>query len=163
MENVNYILGMLVILPLILIIHECGHAFFAKLFGGKVTNITIGYGKKIYSKGILEIKLWYFINGFCSYKDLKTNSKASKIIIILGGIIFNVFSMALVFIPAFILYPSYNIDNTVVLASIFHTFLEFSLMFVVFNSLPIKIFGMNSDGLQLYQLIRYGKSSFYGN
>lgn len=163
MGNVDYILGTLIMLPLILLIHECGHAFFAKLFGGKVTDITIGYGKLIYSKGILNIKSWYFVYGHCFWKDLKTNSKISKILIILGGIIFNVLSMAFVFIPYLILYPKYNIDDTVVFATIFHTFLEYSFSFVVFNLIPfrIPIFRMDNDGLQLYKLIKYGYSNTF--
>ncbi|EQB86791.1 membrane-associated protease RseP (regulator of RpoE activity) [Clostridium punense] len=162
MEYVNNILGFFVMLPIILLIHEFGHVFFVKLFGGKVTNITLGFGKKIISIGILDIRLLYFVSGHFYYENLEKDSKGSRILILLGGLIFNAISMAIVFIPALILYPEYDIYNIPMLATAFQTFLEFSFMFVIFNLLPIRLNNMNTDGLQLYQLIRYGKSSLYG-
>lgn len=46
----------LVILPLVTLIHELGHAFFAKIFGRKVTKISLGlFGKKIFSIGVFEM------------------------------------------------------------------------------------------------------------
>ena len=161
MGNVSFILAITVVIPLIILIHEMGHAFFARIFGGEITNITLGMGKKICTIGILDIRILYLAGGTSSYKNLKKDSKISKILILLGGVIFNIITMALVFVPALILYPKYNIESSLVLSTIFHTFLEFSFMVILFNILPIKMINMNTDGLQLYQLIRYGKSSLY--
>lgn len=41
--------------PIIALIHELGHVFFIKLFGGKIDKLLIGEGKTIIKIGLLEI------------------------------------------------------------------------------------------------------------
>lgn len=155
MENSDFIFGILVILPVILLIHEFGHISFVKFYGGKITNLTLGNGKKILSVGIFDIRIFYFLSGKFTYDNLKVATKTSKAFILLGGLIFNIISIICAYWTAYI----FNIHNNIII----NLFLQYSIIFTILNSLPIKLNKMNTDGKQLYQLLKFGSSSLYDN
>lgn len=150
-------------MPLIFLIHELGHAFFVKIFGGQVTKITLGLlGKRILSVGIFQVNLWYFLGGKAEHRNLKIGNKFARGIILIGGLIFNIVSIILInklgslYNPKFM----YTMVNDL-LFNIMRAFVTYSIIIVIINALPIKLFSMNTDGRQLYQLIRYGNSKLY--
>lgn len=85
-------LGLFILETIIVLIHELGHAFFNFIFGGKTKKIVIGKGKRLFNIGILEIRHWYFYSGQCSMKRPENDSKPLKIIMILGGVLFQLFT-----------------------------------------------------------------------
>ncbi|MAJ23182.1 MAG: RIP metalloprotease RseP [Candidatus Pelagibacter sp. TMED64] len=48
MELMNYLVPFLILLTVVVFIHEYGHYYFAKRYGVKVTDFSIGFGKEIF-------------------------------------------------------------------------------------------------------------------
>jgi hypothetical protein len=55
----KFFLSFFLILPLVTILHQLGHMFFARLFGGKV-NMHIGSGKLLTKIGPLHYNAFIF-------------------------------------------------------------------------------------------------------
>ena len=55
----KFIISFFIILPIVTIIHQFGHFFFAKLFGGSL-DMEIGTGKKLFKVGRLQFNRVYF-------------------------------------------------------------------------------------------------------
>ncbi len=149
-------LGLFIFEPIIVLIHELGHAFFNFIFGGKTKKIVIGKGKRLFSIGILEIRRWYFYSGQCSVKSPENDSKPLTIIMLLGGVLFQLFTgiILLLLVKLGIIEHGNWLD----------VFLSFSFVMAVSAIIPITYpDGMNSDGKQIYQTIRYGTSQLYNN
>ena len=157
------IINFLVILPLIGLIHELGHAFFVKIFGGKVTKIQFGwFGKKICSIGIFEINQGYFLGARITHSDLKLKNKLTVIITLMGGIIFNIVSVVIIDRLAFLYNPHYmNSISYDPVCIYIREFVKISISVIIVNALPVKFFKRNTDGRQIYQMLRYGKSRLF--
>ncbi|WP_050182425.1 site-2 protease family protein [Domibacillus robiginosus] len=138
-----------IVLPLTLLIHSGGHAFFAYLFGGK-TSLTIGRGGKLLKVKNIEIRKFYFIDSACYYDQLRKDRRWKHALIYAGGPIFNIASILIVngLIHANIL-PAHLF---------FYQFVYFSVYLVFFALIPID-YGENnpSDGKAIYDVMRYGK------
>jgi len=110
-----YIFSFLILISIIVFIHELGHFSFARLFGVRVLDFSIGFGKSIKSwetksKTIFNLRLLPFggyvkMNGEeISEKSLSSDSYSSKkyyqkLLITLGGPIFNfILAIAIFFI-----------------------------------------------------------------
>ena len=160
---VYFLGGILIGLPSRLLIHEVGHAFFVKIFGGQIEKIKMGEGKKICSIGLIDIHGWYFVRGSIAFNNIKIKTKISNVLILLGGLIFNFITLELVNYlgklhnPSFMVVMGYGDPISIIL----RTIVEYSILILILNLLPIKLFGMNTDGKQLYQFIKYRKSSLY--
>jgi regulator of sigma E protease len=106
-------INLLIIFLLIIFIHELGHYFAARLFGAKVTDFSIGFGKTIYQFTDKNMTKWKIslipLGGYVKIKGLDNvfqNQKKKeyeldsfrsltlikKIIILLAGSIFNIIS-----------------------------------------------------------------------
>ncbi|MEK9620241.1 MAG: RIP metalloprotease RseP [Flavobacteriales bacterium] len=125
MTFLTYILSFLTLISIIVFIHELGHFFFARLFGVRVLDFSIGFGR--------SIKCWQTKNNttfnlrilpFGGYvkmhgeepidKSLESDSYSSKkyyqkLLITLGGPLFNFF-LALVIFFSINLYGVYKIS-----------------------------------------------------
>ena len=110
-----YIFSFLVLISIIVFIHELGHFSFARLFGVRVLDFSIGFGKSIKSwetksKTVFNLRLLPFggyvkMNGEeISEKSQTSDSYSSKkyyqkLLITLGGPIFNfILAVAIFFI-----------------------------------------------------------------
>ena len=60
---INFVIIGLFIFPFIALIHESGHAFFIKLFGGKIKEFAIGNGETLWKVKAFSIKKAYFAGG----------------------------------------------------------------------------------------------------
>ena len=132
-----------VIGPIIILIHEVGHVFFVKLFGGKTCRIVLGSGKKILSLEKIDIYTLCFTGGICFYEDLKMDNKISQISIALGGIIFNIMAF---FISILLLKHINNLYLT--------HFKNLNLILAIYNMLPLTVKNFDSDGKQLYKTLK---------
>ncbi len=110
-----YIFSFLILISIIVFVHELGHFSFARLFGVRVLDFSIGFGKSIKSwetksKTVFNLRLLPFggyvkMNGEeISVKSQSSDSYSSKkyhqkLLITLGGPIFNfILAIAIFFI-----------------------------------------------------------------
>lgn len=143
----KFFLSFFLILPLVTIIHQVGHLFFAKLLGCHV-DLHIGTGKMLCKIGCFNIRRFYFLDGWCEYKSLnqEDNGKVKRVLIYLGGSIFNVTAIILVngLILQDILKP--NI--------LLYQFVYFSVYYVFFSLFPVQfVNGCPSDGKAVVDII----------
>ncbi|PWA07048.1 hypothetical protein DCC39_16935 [Pueribacillus theae] len=136
-------------LPLTIIIHIAGHAFFAFLFGAK-PKVEIGSGRKLIKVKHVQIRHLYFINASCKYDSIRNEKRWKHALIYAGGSIFNLSSIFVV--------------NGLIHFGIFqkhlffYQFVYFSIYFIFFSLLPIQ-YANNwaSDGKAIYEVLRHGK------
>ena len=46
---ISYIIPFLILISIVVFIHEYGHYYFAKRYGVKVTDFSIGFGRELFS------------------------------------------------------------------------------------------------------------------
>jgi hypothetical protein len=143
----EFFLAFFLVLPLISFLHEFGHVFFAWLMGAKNIKVTIGTGKKLFSTGMIEVRQYYFWYGFCSFDNLKKNTRAGNILIFLGGSIFNAVSVVVLM---------FLVEQEIVEPGLLtYQFTYFSLYYIFFALLPMPYPDGNfSDGLMILNLVR---------
>ena len=148
-DFIGFVWAFLVIYPLVSLVHIGGHAFFARLFGGRFT-VSIGHGKRIFQKGSLCIHRMYFLGSFCDYNKLRWNNRLTHFLVHAGGFLFNLTS---VFLLNFMIVKGYLEPR-----KLFEQFSYFSLWFAAFSLLPVDYGqGKYSDGLSVYYVLRYRK------
>jgi len=143
----KFFLSLFLVLPLVTIIHQSGHLFFAKLFSCKV-DIHIGTGKMLCKIGPFCIRKFYFIDGWCEYKELhhKKNGKVKRILIFLGGSIFNITTIILV--------NSLILQEFLKPSILLYQFVYFSVYYVFFSLFPTQyVNGCPSDGKAVLNII----------
>lgn len=143
----KFFLAFFLVLPVISLVHEAGHVFFAWLMGGKNIKVSIGSGKVLFRIGMLEVRKYYFWYGFCSFDNLKRDKRFANILIFSGGVLFNTVA-ALVVV--------YMINNGQVEPGIVtYQFTYFSLYYIFFALLPMPYpDGNHSDGKLILDLLR---------
>lgn len=145
----TFVWAFFVTLPLTLLIHTAGHAFFARLFGSK-TSLIIGRGSKLFQVKSLEIRKLYFIDSVCQYNELRRERRWKHALIYAGGPIFNLLSILLIngLIHEGILPPHH----------FFYQFVYFSVYLLFFSVLPVD-YGEEkpSDGKAIYDVLKFGK------
>jgi len=142
------IIEMLIIFPLITIIHEIGHVIPVLLYGGKITNIKLGQGKKIINIGCIQINRFYFYGGSFSYKEFEEKNRFREIMIMFSGPLLNLLTGILFF------YIGVMSRNLV----LFYSLIKLSILSFFFNLLPLSFRFGNTDGMQILQLIKFGRS-----
>ncbi len=151
----KFFLAFFLVLPVISILHEGGHIFFAWIMGGKNIRLTVGSGDVIFRAGMLELRRYYFWYGLCSFDNLKRNHRFANILIFAGGSLFNAVSTIAVI---YLINNGYLEPN---LAT--YQFTYFSLYYVFFALLPMEYPGGSySDGKIILDLIR-NKKPFTNN
>lgn len=143
----KFLLAFFLVLPIISILHEAGHVFFAWLMGAKNIRIVVGSGKPIFTRGIVEIRQYYFWYGFCTFDNIERKERLANIIIFSGGALFNLLSTI-----AVILLVEYKVLETGMLT---YQFTYFSMYYVFFALLPMLYPGGNySDGKIILELLK---------
>ncbi|WZL88886.1 site-2 protease family protein [Salinimicrobium sp. 3283s] len=143
----KFLLAFFLVLPLISILHEAGHVFFAWLMGAKNIRIVVGSGKPVFNHGILEIRQYYFWYGFCTFENIERKEKLANILIFSGGALFNLLSTIAVILL---------VENDVLSAGMLtYQFTYFSMYYVFFALLPMLYPGGNfSDGKVILELLK---------
>lgn len=105
-DILGYSIGLIVYSPLNILIHECGHAFFVKFFGGNIRSIQIGTGESKFSWGKIVVNKYFFLFGLADFdqKTLKVNNKFSIFFIFFGGVLFNI----IVLIAVILIFNKYD-------------------------------------------------------
>ncbi|MDN3725108.1 hypothetical protein QRD02_11995 [Aequorivita sp. SDUM287046] len=147
----KFFLAFFLVMPLISILHEGGHVFFAWLMGGKNIKVSVGTGKPIFKVGMIEVRKYYFWYGLCTFENLRINRKWSNILIFAGGSLFNLLGLVAVIIL---------IQQQLIETSIFtYQFTYFSLYYIFFALLPMPYPDGNfSDGKIILDILR-GRNS----
>ena len=147
----KFFLAFFLVLPVISLLHESGHVFFAWLMGGKKIRVSIGTGDRIFNIGMLEVRKYYFWYGLCTFENLKRNERLSNILIFFGGALFN----ALGAFAVIALIENRVLDPTIIT----YQFTYFSLYYIFFALLPMPYpDGTYSDGKIMLDLIRNKRS-----
>ena len=143
----KFLLAFFLVLPLISILHESGHVFFAWLMGAKKIRVTVGSGKPVFNRGILEIRQFYFWYGYCTFENIKRKEKVANILIFSGGAFFNLLSTIAVILL---------VENKVLEAGMLtYQFTYFSMYYMFFALLPmIYPGGSYSDGKIILELLK---------
>ncbi|GAB2780955.1 site-2 protease family protein [Salinimicrobium soli] len=143
----KFLLAFFLVLPLISILHEAGHVFFAWLMGAKNIRIIVGSGKPVFSRGILEIRQYYFWYGFCTFENIERKEKLANILIFSGGALFNLISTIAVILL---------VENKVLESGMLtYQFTYFSMYYIFFALLPMLYPGGNfSDGKIILELLK---------
>jgi len=139
------------VLPVISLLHEAGHVFFAWLMGGKNIKVTVGTGEVLFRLGMLEVRKYYFWYGLCTFYNLKRNQRMANILIFSGGALFNALSAVAVV---------YLVENKMLEPGLFtYQFTYFSLYYIFFALLPMPYPGGSySDGKVMLDLVQKKKS-----
>ena len=128
MTFLTYIFSFLTLISIIVFIHELGHFFFARLFGVRVLDFSIGFGKSIKSwqtksKTIFNLRILPFggyvkMNGE-EISEVSNNNDSylskkyyQKLLITLGGPIFN-FILAIIIFFMINLYGVYKVTPVI--------------------------------------------------
>lgn len=143
----KFLLAFFFVLPVISILHETGHVFFAKLMGAKNIRVIVGSGKPIFHLGILEVRQYYFWYGVCFFENIKRKEKIANILIFSGGVLFNLLGAIGVIML---------VENGVLESGIIsYQFTYFSLYYIFFALLPMAYpDGNYSDGKIILDLIK---------
>ncbi|TCI22168.1 hypothetical protein EVJ33_11805 [Exiguobacterium sp. SL-10] len=145
----KFIISFFIILPIVTIIHQFGHFFFAKLFGGSL-DMEIGTGKKLFKVGRLQFNRVYFYDAWCQFSDLKYSNRLTRSIVYAGGSLFNLASILIV--NGFIL--TREIEPTIYT----YQFAYFSFYYIFFSLYPIYYSnGHPSDGRAIFDTWKKGK------
>lgn len=143
----KFFFAFFLVMPLISILHESGHVFFAWLMGGKNIRIIVGTGKPVLKLGMLEIRQYYFWYGLCTYENIERKEKFSNILIFSGGALFNLLG-----IIAVMLLVSEQLLET---GQLTYQFTYFSWYYIFFALLPMQYPDGNfSDGKIILDLLR---------
>lgn len=147
----KFFLAFFLVMPLISILHEGGHVFFAWLMGGKNIKVSVGTGKPIFNWGMIEIRKYYFWYGLCSFENLRKNKRWSNILIFFGGSFFNILGVLAVMTL---------VEQEVMETNMFtYQFTYFSLYYIFFALLPMPYpDGNYSDGKIILDLLRGKKA-----
>lgn len=130
---------LLVVAPIGMIIHECGHAFGAKIIRANRITLTIGLGKQLFtfmlSNICVKIHAIYFMGGFT--KTNRHTSYTNKDVFWIT--IFGPLNNALFAVIFFYL-------NVVFINPYIRLLFLFNLWLAVINLIPFKFKGKQSDG-----------------
>ncbi|TFD98397.1 hypothetical protein [Jeotgalibacillus sp. R-1-5s-1] len=143
----TFLWSFLIVFPTVSLIHQLGHAFFAKIFGGTCT-FALGRGKKLFCIGPISVHTIYFLDSFCKYTDLKTSNRLTHCLVHLGGVIFNLGSILLI---------NVLIMQDIIKPDVFYyQYAYFSVYFAAFSLLPVNFGnGKYSDGYAAYRILKY--------
>lgn len=143
-EFINFMMY-IVYFPLVVIIHEFGHAAFVLLFGKEVEEISLGDGEEIFrlKKFVIKKNSWWM--GYCAWGNINALATYKKILIYLGGIIFNLSTATVIWIFGYVEYADW-----------YRAFIVISFFSSLINLIPFKFGSSNfeTDGLQCIQLLR---------
>ena len=121
MTTVGYVLLALLVLLVMITIHEAGHYTMGKIFGFKINEFAIGFGKAIFKRTLKSGEVFSIriipLGGYCAFAGEDEddndpnafNNKApwKRLIVQFGGVLFN-FLSAIIF--AFILLVAFGYD-----------------------------------------------------
>ena len=143
-QLINFVMYIIYI-PIVIIIHELGHALFVVLFGKEVREIQLGFGEDLFriKKFVVKRSMGWSV-GYCSWENIDSLAWYKKLLIFLGGIILNLLTATLVWIFGDVQYADW-----------YRAFIVVSYFIAVINLFPFKsnITKIDSDGLQCIKLL----------
>ncbi|MCD5325596.1 MULTISPECIES: site-2 protease family protein [Pontibacillus] len=143
-----------IILPIVSMIHEIGHLFFAVLFKAKNQTLDIGCGKPILQIGRLCFRKYYFFYSWCQFERLEKNTRFHYILVYAGPMIFNI--LAAIGVNALIYYDLIEGQK------FWNLFVYYSIYFVMFDAIPMRYpDGQPSNGLVVFEMLKDGKRATF--
>lgn len=145
-DILGYTIGLIVFSPLNIMIHECGHAFFVKFFGGSIRNIYIGTGEPKFSWGKIVVNKYFYLFGLADFdqETLKVNNKFSNFLIAFGGALFN----TIVLVAVILIFNQYDAGHFLK-----GYYIGFTVTLIVSALIPMTYpNGYDSDGKHILRL-----------
>lgn len=145
-DLIGYAIGLFIFSPLNIFIHELGHAFFIKIFGGKLKKIYIGTGEPLFDIGKIVVNKYFFLFGLADYdsSSLSINNRLSSFFIAIGGVLFNLITLFIVILA----FNSYDPGNFLK-----GYYIGFTCMLIISAIVPITYpDGSYSDGKHIMRL-----------
>lgn len=147
---IGNLVGIFLFFPIILLIHEYGHAVFAKLLGAKTIKIQLGSGKKCFRISNITVRKFYMFGGLCTWGGLRKNSKISRFFVFFGGVLFNMLSLLILYL----LFRLHMFEW----GFLHHVFVSYTLFAIVLTLMPFQYkyngIELESDGKQILNLFR---------
>ena len=137
--------SLFVAFPVSMFIHELGHAFFVRVFGGKVTGIGFGYHNEhiLFRWGKFYVSRDRLFEGR-TYWEFEGMTVGQRLFISMGGILFNVITASAL----------WGFGNPAY-ADFYRGIIIFSYFIALIALLPTTYKdGIDSDGLAAWKLIR---------
>ncbi|MFC3041653.1 hypothetical protein ACFOGI_15520 [Virgibacillus xinjiangensis] len=151
-DFISLVFSVFIILPIVSIIRELGYLFTSKILGAKEAKITIGSGPNLFKFSIFEIRKYYFIYSWCSYDELRKDTKWAHILLYASPMLANL-------ITAFVI-NALLANGLLEMETFWSRFIFYALYFVLFDAIPLYYpDGQPSNGRVIYDLLRYGKRS----
>jgi hypothetical protein len=147
-EIIGYAAGIFIFSPINLFIHELGHAFFIKVFGGKMKCIYVGSGEPILKIQKVVINKYFFLFGLADYEDhsIKITNKLSYFLIAIGGVLFNAITLTIVILVFNAYDPNHFLKGY---------YIGFTAMLILSAIIPITYpDGNESDGKYIMNLLK---------
>lgn len=155
---IGYVIALFIFQPLNVFIHEIGHAFFVKIFGGNVFKIEVGIGEPLIRIGSVQVNKQFFMFGICRCEYTPTDpsllfEKVKLSFIALGGVIFNLMTIFI------LIAVKLNTTHNHFLDGYFFGFTGFLILSAI---IPLTYFtGSKSDGLVLVNIWRRKTNEVY--
>jgi len=150
----KYLCSLFIVFLLIGFIHELGHVIMGKLVGVKGLSIQVGSGERLFGTKRVVVRKNLFKFWSCRWSEFPNYMKSKKVLFLLGGGLGNFIFFVLCHLYIVKVNPRGDLLSFVLL------FRKANFLMGILNLLPIKLQGCNCDGLQIYQLMKYGKSCF---
>jgi len=151
---VKYVLSLFAAFLLISFIHEIGHVIMGKLVGVKGLSIQVGSGDRVFGSKRVVVRKNLFNFWYCRWTEFPDYTICKKVLFLLGGGLGNFMFFVLCHLYIVKVNPQGDLQSFALL------FRKANFLMGIFNLLPIKLQGCNCDGLQIYQLMKYGNSCF---
>ena len=127
-----------------MILHELGHAFFVKIFGGKILSIGFGTGEHLIQIKKFFIKKNSWLSGRIFWSSKKVMNNIKQFFIDIGGPLINILSATLIWIFGDAEYADW-----------YRGYIIYSYLIGIFSLIPLTYNdGVASDGLKLLNLIK---------
>ncbi|WP_432355588.1 site-2 protease family protein [Sporosarcina sp. A2] len=155
---IGYVVALFIFQPLNVFIHENGHAFFVKVFGGVVFKIEIGIGEPLFNIGFIQVNKQFFMFGICKCEYNPTdptsiNERVKLSLIALGGVIFNLITILILIAVKMYSAHHHFLDGY---------FFSFTGILVLSALIPVTYFtGYKSDGLVLINIWKKEREKMY--
>ncbi|GAB3046075.1 hypothetical protein [Virgibacillus ainsalahensis] len=148
----SLILSIFIIFPIVSIIRESGFFIACKLLGAKDVKITIGSGPHLWNFSIYEIRKYFFMYSWCSYDELRNDTKLGHILLYSSPLLANlIVALTINFLLA---------NGMLGMEEFWNRFIFYTFYFILMDAVPLYYpDGQPSVGRVLYDLIRYGKRS----
>lgn len=137
---------MVIVSPICVFLHECGHGLAASYFHARCIRLRIGTGKRIFTYKVkeytIDLHLLFFAGGNIRYAGMRSIPNHQIIIALAGPVMNLLFAVISYYLYVFLQYEVFLIS------------LFFNGWMFLLNIIPVKYKGRESDGYVALRTLR---------